>query len=82
MTFSGRVRLGVLGGRRDRGEFAFAWPIWRLPASLAAITAILSHPDLQQGPAALAYLGVVEVRRTHRIRVDRYANFTRAEAVE
>ena len=65
-----RVRLQVLGGSLDR-EFTFAWPIWREPASLAAIRAMLSHPDLTNNPATaqnkLAHLGVEQVRRARRI---------------
>jgi hypothetical protein len=79
-----RVRLQVLGGSLDR-EFAFAWPIWREPASLAAIRAMLSHPDLTNDPATaqikLAHLGVEQVRRTRRLGVGRFMNFTRAEVV-
>ena len=74
-----RVRLNVLGGTFERNEFAFYWPIWRAPASLAAIRAVLSHPGLSKRPAALAYLGVVEVRCARRISVGKFMNFTRAE---
>jgi hypothetical protein len=81
VSFSDRIRLNVIGGERDRGDFAFTWPIWREPASLATIRAMLSHPDLQRGPSALAHLGVVQIRRARRIRVERYANFTRADPV-
>jgi hypothetical protein len=84
-SVSGRVRLNVIGGRRDRGNFAFTWPIWREPASLATICAMLSHPDLTNDPATaqakLAHLGVEQVRRTRRISVGRFMNFARAEIV-
>jgi hypothetical protein len=76
-----RVRLLVLGGAFERNEFVFRWPIWHEPASLAAIRALLSHPELAKGPSALAHLGVAEVRRTHRIGVGKFMNFTRAEAI-
>lgn len=75
-----RVRLQVLGGSFDR-DFSFYWPIWRQPASLAAIRAMLSHPGLTRGTAELEHLGVVQVRRTRRISVGRFANFTRAEVI-
>jgi hypothetical protein len=76
----GRVRLTVVGGAFERGEFAFSWPIWRHPTKLAGIRALLTHPDLAQGPAALSHLGIVEVRRARRITVGNYMNFTRAAA--
>ena len=77
-----RVRLQVLGGAFERNVFAFYWPIWKEPASLASIRALLSHPDLIKGPSELAHLGVAEVRRTLRIGVGKFMNFTRAEPVE
>lgn len=73
-----RVRLRILGGVSARNEFAFSWPIWKDPASLAGIRALLSHPGLNDGPAALSHLGVVEVRQTRRISVGKFMNFTRA----
>lgn len=76
-----RVRLNVVGGHFERGEFRFCWPIWRDPASLAAICALLTHPDLADGSAALSHLGVVEVRRASRIGVGKFMNFTRAEPI-
>lgn len=75
-----RVRLQVLGGPFER-EFAFYWPIWRDPASLTGIRALLCHPELANGPSALAYLSVVEVRKTRRIGVGKFMNFTRAQAI-
>jgi hypothetical protein len=76
-----RVRLQVAGGSFARGEFRFCWPIWREPASLAAIRALLSHPDLAERPSELAHLGVVEVRRARRIGVGKFVNFTRADPI-
>jgi hypothetical protein len=75
-----RVRLQIVGGEFQRNEFFFYWPIWKGPVSLAGIRALLSHPDLKKGPSALAHLGVVEVRRTRRIGVGKFMNFTRAES--
>lgn len=75
----GRVRLEVLGGRSDRSGFTFSWPVWRDPASLAAIRALLAHPGLAQGPQALAHLGVVEIRRARRHSVGKFMNFSRGE---
>jgi hypothetical protein len=40
-------RLSVTGGEGSGDRFTFAWPIWRAPASLAAIRALLSHPKLR-----------------------------------
>ena len=73
--------MQVLGGAFERNEFVFRWPIWREPTSLAGIRALLAHPELENGPSALAYLGVEEVRKTRRIGVGKFMNFTRAEAI-
>lgn len=72
----GRVRLAVIGGELDR-EFSFAWPIWRDPATLAAIRSLLAHPDLRR-PGALRHLSVEHVMVTRRISVGKFMNFTRA----
>jgi hypothetical protein len=76
-----RVRLQAVGGSVERAEFVFLWPIWRNPASLAAIRALLSHPKLADGPSGLGHLGVVEVRRARRVAVGKFMNFTRAEPI-
>jgi hypothetical protein len=81
-SLHGRVRLNVIGGRRDRGDFGFAWPIWRDPASLGAIRVMLSHPDLVNGPAGLTHLSVEQIYRSRRISVGKFMNFTRAEIVD
>lgn len=73
-----RVRLQVLGGSWERGEFTFTWPIWTLPTSLAGIRALLGHPDLLLGWQRLVHLGVIDVRRSRRISVGKFMNFTRA----
>lgn len=78
-TYSGsEVRLSVTGGEDDRNGFSLAWPIWRLPASFAAVRALLSHPKLRE-PQALDHLGVDHIRVTRRISLERYRNFTHAE---
>jgi hypothetical protein len=69
-----RVRLAVLGGAGSGDRFTFAWPIWRHPASLAAIRALLSHPGLH-APRTLEYLGVDHVRAARRISLERFKNF-------
>jgi hypothetical protein len=71
---NGQVRIAVPGGTYEAG-FRFTWPIWRDPASLSAIRALLGHPMLRE-PGALAYLGVVEVREARRISVGKFMNFT------
>jgi hypothetical protein len=73
-----RVRLDVLGGTSVGRAFAFAWPIWREPASLTAIRAMLSHPRLHDAFEPLAHLGVLQTRITRRIGVGKFGNFTRA----
>jgi hypothetical protein len=74
----GAARLSVIGGEDGRDGFSFAWPIWREPASFAAIRALLSHPELRR-PGALDRLGVDHVRVSRRIGLERYRNFTHAE---
>lgn len=76
-TRAGRVRPTIIGGTSSASGFSFTWPIWREPATLAAIRALLSHPDLGE-PGALAHLGVVEAVVTKRISVGKFMNFTRA----
>ena len=79
---AGTARLAVLGGGRDPagGGFTFTWPIWREPASLAAIRSLIGHPGLDD-PTARAALGIVELRRTYRVMVGKYLNVTRADTV-
>jgi len=70
------IKLRVLGGSAER-EFMFYWPIWREAATLAAVRAMLSHPNLSDGPEALAHLGVAQVRCACRISTGKFRNFTR-----
>jgi hypothetical protein len=79
-----RIRLVALGSRQTKGNTEISWPIWTKPASLHAIRALVSHPVFQEDtpdPARVRALGVHEVRRTRRISVGKYLNFTRAVAV-
>jgi hypothetical protein len=76
-----RVQLSVIGGAGGGDRFTFAWPIWTMPASLAAIRALLSHPKLRES-RALQHLGVDHVRVTRRVSLDRLRNFTSAESIE
>ena len=79
---AGTARLDVLGGTRERGGgFAFRWPIWRHPISLAAVRALLGHDGLDRMETRDA-LDVVELRRARRISVGKFMNFTRAEVVD
>ncbi|BBF93942.1 type I-G CRISPR-associated protein, Cas3-extension family [Blastochloris tepida] len=78
---AGRVRPTILGGMSDERGFSFAWPVWRAPATLAAIRALLGHPGLRR-PDALAHLGVDHVLVARRISVGKFMNFTRARAEE
>ncbi|HUZ11874.1 MAG TPA: hypothetical protein VMU93_03355 [Caulobacteraceae bacterium] len=75
----GRVRLMALGGS-DRMPFSFAWPIWRGPASLSAIRAMLAHPDLRT-PNGLAHLGVDRVVEATRLSVGKFMNFGPARPI-
>lgn len=76
-TRAGRTRPAIVGGAATADGFSFAWPVWRESATLAAIRALLAHPNLRE-PGALEYLGVVDVMVAKRIWVERLRNFTRA----
>ena len=75
------IRLELLGGSRDHGEFFFTWPIWRAPISLAAARALLGHGGLDD-EATRAALGVTGRQRARRISSGRFMNFTRAETID
>lgn len=77
----GRVRPGITGGARAAGRFSFAWPIWREPATLTAIRALLAHPELREIDA-LAHLGVDHVMVAQRISVGKYMNVSRARPLQ
>jgi hypothetical protein len=74
---AGRVRPSIIGGLSGADGFSFAWPIWREPATLASIRALLSHPDLRK-PEGLTHLGVDQVLVVQRISVGKFTNFSRA----
>ena len=78
---AGRVRSGATGGARAAGGFSFAWPIWREPATLTAIRALLAHPGLRETDA-LAHLGVDHVMVARRISVGKFMNFSRARPLQ
>ena len=74
-----KAHLALVGGDREPdGGHALDWPIWREPASLAGIRALLVHPHLDRLETRAA-LGVVERRRARRISVGKFMNVTRAE---
>jgi hypothetical protein len=61
----------VPGGATANGEFTLHWPIWTEPASLAAIRALLLHPDLpHQG--ALGHLGVGAAYRSFVVQLGQF----------
>jgi hypothetical protein len=76
-TRAGRVRPAVLGGTSGADGFSFSWPIWKEPATLSGIRALLGHPELRNS-GALMHLGVDHVLTTRRISVGKFMNFTRA----
>ena len=78
---AGRVRPGITGGTRAASGFSFAWPIWREPATLTAIRALLAHPGLREIDA-LAHLGVDHVMVARRISVGKFMNFSRARPLQ
>jgi hypothetical protein len=73
---AGRVRPAIAGGVSGPDGFSFNWPVWRGPASLAAIRALLVHPDLAE-PGALAYLDIDHVLVARRFSVGKFMNFSR-----
>ena len=78
---AGRVRPSAIGGARVAAGFSFAWPIWREPATLTAIRALLAHPGLREIDA-LAHLGVDHVMVAQRISVGKFMNFSRARPLQ
>lgn len=76
---SGQVRLLAPGVEIGKA-LTFAWPIWSEPASLAAIQALLGHPDLRE-PGALAHLGVTEVMQATRMSVGKFMNWSVARPI-
>ena len=78
---AGRISPGAIGGARAAGGFSFAWPIWREPATLTAIRALLAHPGLREIDA-LAHLGVDHVMVARRISVGKFMNVSRARLLQ
>ncbi|MDY0049357.1 MAG: hypothetical protein RBR73_01275 [Halothiobacillaceae bacterium] len=76
-----RVRPSIVGGKHGADGFSFAWPIWKEPATLPAIVAMLSHPELHSVDA-LKCLGVEIVMVAQRISVGKFMNFTRARPLD
>lgn len=74
---AGRIRPSVLGGAFSSEGFSFSWPVWKEPATLSAIRAMLGHPNLRER-SGLAHLGVDHVLTARRISVGKFMNFTRA----
>lgn len=70
-------------GRDDDGHH-LTWPIWEVPARLAAIRPLLAHPELVASaprPARLRPHGVVEVVRARRMSAGKFVSFSRGEAL-
>jgi len=67
------------------GAIRLTWPIWTVPARLAAIRALLSHPvlagDAKEIACSLASVGVVFAYRARRLSVGKFFNVTVAERV-
>lgn len=76
----GRTRAAVMGGAFTP-QFSFAWPVWKEPASLATIRAMLSHPALRK-IGGLAHLSVAHVFVAQRISSGKFMSFTRGRPVE
>lgn len=77
---AGRVRAAIVGGHWDGKGFSLAWPLWRPPASLAAIRNMLSDPDLRRTEqfAAMDIAGVMLARR---ISVGKFMDFSRVDFI-
>ncbi|TVR80478.1 MAG: hypothetical protein EA405_10780 [Rhodospirillales bacterium] len=73
---AGRVRPSVVGGVSTPKGFSIAWPIWQEAATLSAVRALLSHPDLRK-EGALLHFGFDHVMVAERISVGKFMNFTR-----
>ncbi len=72
--------LAATGFGRDPDGRHVSWPVWNVPARLAAIRPLLAHPELvaaAPGPCRLRPHGVVEVVRARRVTVGKFVNFTR-----
>lgn len=79
-TRAGRVRPSIIGGHAGAEGFRFAWPIWREPATLAAVVVLLADPDLTEA-GALSHLGVERVMVAHRISTGKFMNMSRGRPV-
>lgn len=75
-----RIRPQVIGGDFGAKGFSFAWPIWREPATLATIRAMLAHRHLRKVDA-LVHLSVEHVFEARRISVGKFMNFSRARGL-
>ena len=61
------------------GNIAFSWPIWAAPATLAAILALLRHPELaEERPKTGRMPHACAIFRASRISVGKYFNVTSA----
>ena len=80
-TAPGERELQTTGfSKRDRAML-FTWPIWQVTASADVVRSLLALPELQKpepNSVHLHAMGIVEVRRSERIRVGKYRNFTHA----
>lgn len=79
-TRAGRIRPCIIGGHAGADGFRFAWPIWREPATLTAVVAMLAAPDLIEA-GALFYLGVERVMVAHRISTGKFMNMSRGRPI-
>lgn len=84
-TVGSRVRLLTMAVRQSNGrDTEVTWPIWTRPASLQAIRALLTHPQLgldEPDTTRLQALGIHELRRAKRVSTGKFLNFTRAVAI-
>lgn len=66
--------------KRDR-TVLFTWPIWQVAANVDVVRSLLALPELQRSepnPVHLHAMGIVEIRRSERITVEKHRNFTHA----
>lgn len=72
----GRVRLACRRGSAGRDGVYFAWPIWRAPACMDSIKAMLADSGLIENHPRFE---IGEIRRTQRINQGHFMNWTRAD---
>jgi hypothetical protein len=80
----GQLHTTGFSSPKNKSTF-WTWPIWDCPIPVEVIRTVLAHSELQnETPSreALACLGVVEIYRSEKVKVDKYRNFTPSRSVD